>query len=79
VTYAALVIFQGPFFAAALMSGPETSAGLWLNVVGAIFGTIGTTLTTPFLIIGLALMYYDARVREEGLDLELSLAALDRV
>ena len=79
VTYAALVIFQGPFFAAALMSGPETSAGLWLNVVGAIFGTVGTTLTTPFLIIGLALMYYDARVREEGLDLELSLAALDRV
>ena len=67
------------FVAAALMSGPETSAGLWLNVVGAIFGTVGTTLTTPFLIIGLALMYYDARVREEGLDLELSLAALDRV
>lgn len=78
VTYAALVIFQGPFFFAAVMSGPETSLGLWLNVVGAIFGTIGTTLTTPFLIIGLALMYYDARVREEGLDLELSLAALDR-
>ncbi len=78
VTYAALVIFQGPFFAAALMSGPDTSAGLWLSVIGAVFGTIGTTLTTPFLIIGLALMYYDARVREEGLDLELSLAALDR-
>jgi hypothetical protein len=78
VTYAALVIFQGPFFAAAMMSGPETSAGLWLGVIGAVFGTIGTTLTTPFLIIGLALMYYDARVREEGLDLELSLAALDR-
>lgn len=78
VTYAALVLFQGPFFGAALMSGPETATGLWLNVVGAIFGTIGTTLTTPFLIIGLALMYYDARVREEALDVELSLAALER-
>jgi len=78
VTYAALVIFQGPFFAAAMMSGPESTAGLWLSVVGAMFGSIGTTLTTPFLIIGLALMYYDARVREEGLDVELSLAALDR-
>jgi hypothetical protein len=29
------------------------------------------------MIIGLALIYYDARIREEGFDLELTLAALD--
>ena len=78
VAYAALILFQGPFFAAAMFAGLETTHGFWLNVVGAIAGTIGTTLTTPFLIIGLAVIYYDARIREEGFDLELSLAALDR-
>jgi len=77
ITYAAVVIFQGPFFAGAMLAGLDTSRGFWLNVVGGLFGTIGATLTTPFLIIGLALMYYDARIREEGLDLELTLAALD--
>ncbi len=78
VTYAALTLFQGPFVFAALLAGIETSRGFWLNVIGAVAGTIGTTLTTPFLIIGLAVIYYDARIREEGFDLELSLAALDR-
>jgi hypothetical protein len=78
VAYAALVLFQGPFVAAAMFAGLETTHGFWLNVLGAVAGTIGTTLTTPFLIIGLAVIYYDARIREEGFDLELSLAALDR-
>lgn len=78
VTYATLVIFQGPFLAAALFTGTDTSAGFWLNIAGAVAGTVGTTLTTPFLIIGLALIYYDARIREEGFDLELTLAALER-
>ena len=78
VTYAAVVLFQGPFLAGALMAGLESRTGFWLNIAGAVTGTVGTTLTTPFLIIGLALIYYDARIREEGLDLELTLAALDR-
>lgn len=78
VTYAAVVLFQGPFLGAAMMAGLETTTGFWLNVAGAVTGTIGTTLTTPFMIIGLALIYYDARIREEGFDLELTLAALDR-
>ena len=78
ITYAGAVLFQGPFFAAVMMTGPETTLGTSLGVVGAIFGTLGTTLTAPFMIIGLALIYYDARVREEGFDLEMTLAALDR-
>ena len=77
VTYAALVLFQGPFLAAAWVAGLETSRGFWLSLLGGVSGTIGTTLTTPFLIIGLALIYYDARIREEALDVDLSLAALD--
>ena len=77
VTYAALLIFQGPFTIGAVVAGPESVLGFWLNIAGAVTGTIGTTFTTPFLIIGLALLYYDARIREEGFDLELTLQALD--
>ncbi|MBA2301696.1 MAG: hypothetical protein H0W08_03600 [Acidobacteria bacterium] len=77
VTYAALMLFQGPFIGLALYVGFETAQGSWLNIIGAVSGTIGATLTTPFMIIGLALIYYDARIREEGFDLELTLAALD--
>ena len=78
VTYATLVLFQGPFLAAAMMAGLDTSRGFWLNLLGGLFGTVGTTLTTPLMIIGLALIYYDARIREEALDVDLSLAALDQ-
>lgn len=77
VTYATALLFQGPFMFAAFMAGIETRTGMWLNIVAAFTGTIGTTLTAPFMIIGLALLYYDARIREEGFDLEVTLAALD--
>ena len=77
VTYATALLFQGPFVAAAFMAGLETRTAMWLNIVSAFTGTIGTTLTAPFMIIGLALLYYDARIREEGFDLEITLAALD--
>jgi hypothetical protein len=77
ITYASMLIFQGPFTIGALFAGPESLLGFWLNIAGAITGTVGTTFTTPFLVIGLALLYYDARIREEGFDLELTLQALD--
>ena len=77
VTYATALLFQGPFLGAAFAVGAETRTGMWLNIVAAFTGTIGTTLTAPFMIIGLVLLYYDARIREEGFDLQLALAALE--
>jgi hypothetical protein len=77
VTYGTLMLFQGPFVGMAMFIGVDTWPGFWLNVAGAVLGTIGTTVTSPFMIIGLALIYYDARIREEGFDLEVMLAALD--
>jgi hypothetical protein len=79
VTYGTLMLFQGPFVGMAMLMGVDTWPGFWLNVAGAVLGTIGTTVTSPFMIIGLALIYYDARIREEGFDLEVMLAALDGV
>ena len=77
VTYGALALFQAPFVGMAMYVGVETWTGLALNATGGVLGTIATTITSPFLIIGLALIYYDARIREEGFDLEVMLAALD--
>jgi hypothetical protein len=77
ISYAAMMLFQGPFLAAAVLAGPDTSAALWFSILGVVTGTIGGTFTGPFMIVGLALLYYDARVRDEGLDLQLMMAALD--
>lgn len=77
IAYAAILLFQAPFLMGAFMAGPETTTAFWLNLAGAVFGTIGTTFTGPIMIIGLALLYYDVRIRKEGLDLQLMLAAID--
>ena len=77
VTYGALALFQAPFVGMAMYVGMDTWTGLALSATGGVLGTIATTITSPFLIIGLALIYYDARVREEGFDLEVMLAAID--
>lgn len=77
ITYAAAMLFHGPFLVAAILAGPETGTAFWLTILGTVSGTIGTTITGPLMIVGLALLYYDARIREEGLDLQLMMAALD--
>jgi hypothetical protein len=77
IAYAAILIFQGPFWAGAALAGMESTAGFWILIGGTIMGAIGQMFTAPIMIVGLALLYYDARVREEGLDLQLMMAALD--
>ena len=77
VSFAGALIFQGPFAAGAFLAGPGSTFGLWLDIAGAVSGSIAGTFTAPFLVIGLALLYYDARIREEGFDLQLTLEALD--
>lgn len=77
VSYAGMALFQGPFGIAALLAGIETTRGFWLNLAGTVSGTIGQTFTGPIMIVGLALLYYDTRIRHEALDLDLMIAALD--
>ena len=78
ISYAGIVLFQIPFTLAALYAGAETWAGLWLNIAGLVSGTVGNAFTGPIMIIGLALLYYDTRIRHEGLDLDLMISALNR-
>ena len=76
VTYAALMIFQVPFIFAAFFVGPETPAGFWLNLVGVVTGSLASALTSPLAVVAMAVLYYDLRTRNEGLDLELLVAKL---
>jgi Membrane domain of glycerophosphoryl diester phosphodiesterase len=77
ITWAGMAIFQGPFMVGAVAAGPETSLGFWLNLAGVVTGTIGGAITGPVMIIALAVLYYDVRIRNEGLDVQLMLASLD--
>ncbi len=48
--------------------GENTVLSLIINALG---GTIASVLTTPFTAAFVAVMYFDLRVRKEGMDLEL--------
>jgi len=48
-----------------------------LGVAGAVLGGIGSMFSGPIMIIVLAMMYYDLRIRKEAFDLQLMLEALD--
>jgi hypothetical protein len=76
VTYAAFAIFQVPFLVAAMMAGPETTIGFWLNMLGVVTGSIASALTGPLAVVAMVVLYYDVRIRKEGLDLELLVAGL---
>jgi len=77
ITYAVLAIFQGPFLVAAALAGPEAPTAFWMNLLGTISGSIGGAFTAPLMIVAFAVLYYDLRVRHEGLDLQVMMANLD--
>ncbi len=77
VSYAGLALMQGPFLIAAMMAGFDSPAAFWLQMSGAVAGTVGQAFTGPIMIVGLVLQYYDARIRNEAFDIDLMLATLD--
>lgn len=76
VTWAASMVLQMPFVIAALVVGPETRTGFWLNMTGTATGTAGQTITAPLVAIGVVVLYFSARVRHEALDLQVMTQAL---
>ena len=78
IAYAAMFMFNGPFMVAAALAGPETTTAFWLNLTGVVFGSVANALTGSLVIIALAVLYYDLRVRKEGLDLQLMISDLGR-
>jgi hypothetical protein len=78
IAYAAMFMFNGPFIVAAALAGPDTTTAYWLNLTGVVFGSVANALTGSLVIISLAVLYYDLRVRKEGLDLQLMISDLGR-
>jgi hypothetical protein len=71
-------VFEGPFWVAmAILAAKGSRASLWLGYPMALAGGISRAVSSPLLTIGTVLAYYDARVRKEGFDLQLMMAALD--
>jgi Membrane domain of glycerophosphoryl diester phosphodiesterase len=77
VTYATALVLQVPFMVGSAMAGPGTPMSVALGIAGAVLGGIGGMFSGPIMIIGLAMMYYDLRIRKETLDLHLMLDTLD--
>jgi hypothetical protein len=77
ITQIGSLMFQGPFLVGAVVSGPGTAAMLSFKLLGALAGAVAGALTTPLVSVTLALLYYDTRVRHEGLDLQIMMDALD--
>ncbi len=50
---------------------------LWLQVPGAVLGSLAEVAVTLYLSFGLTLLYFDLRRRKEGDDLEAAVAALE--
>jgi hypothetical protein len=70
------LVLQGPFLVGALMAGPESTMAFWLTLAGTLTGALGDAISSPLTAVAFALLYYDARVRHEGLDLQIMMDAL---
>lgn len=77
ISYATAALLQGPFMIGAFIAGPGTATAIALTIAGAVFGGVGGMFSAPIMIIGLAMVYYDLRIRKEALDLEMMLDDLD--
>jgi hypothetical protein len=69
VSYAAAVMFQGPFYVGIAVMGIKGHLPNWLIFGISVSGTLGGAIASPLLMIALVLCYYDLRIRKEGFDL----------
>jgi hypothetical protein len=76
IAYAVLLIFQGPFLAIGMLAGEESPTYFWSQLLSSISGAIGSAFTSPLMVVAYAVLYYDLRVRKEGLDVEMMLGKL---
>jgi hypothetical protein len=70
VSYAAAMLFQGPFYAAIFVMRMTGHLPNWLILAMSVSGSIGGAVAGPLLMIVLVLCYYDLRIRKEGFDLQ---------
>lgn len=77
ITTVVISVFQGPFIVVSIVIAARHGVPpMWLQIPSTISGGIGGTLSGPLIAIALTLLYFDARVRKEGFDLQLMMANL---
>ena len=69
IGYAANLILQSPLVVSTIVESMRGGTPpLWLRSLGAVGAGIAGALTGPLLTLGLALLYFDLRVRKESFD-----------
>ncbi|HEX7086937.1 MAG TPA: hypothetical protein VF198_11270 [Vicinamibacterales bacterium] len=77
VGYGVGLLFQAPLMMAGMVVGPDSPFFLPFTIGASVLGAVGSIVTAPFVIIGLAVVYFDVRIRREALDVQMMLRALD--
>lgn len=80
VMYVVLLVFQLglalPFFILQSSYQAKGLLPLWVQIGQAVSAAVASTIAGPLLMIAIALIYYDVRIRKEGFDLESMMNAL---
>ncbi len=77
IAYVGVMVFQMPFMIAMFLAMARGHWQSWLAFASSISGAVGSSLTGPIFMIAIVLLYYDARIRKEGFDLQYMMSTLD--
>ena len=77
VSYAVVLIFQGPFLVGMFLFLLKGGPPVWLTLATSISAACGSAVSSPLMMIALVLYYYDQRVRKEGFDLQHMIAQIE--
>jgi len=61
---------QFPVLMTSALVFSQGSAPIWFTIIAALTSVLGSVLPAPLFAIASCLIYYDARVRKEGFDLQ---------
>jgi hypothetical protein len=81
--YLVMIIFQIPFIALTIIfafkspGGALTDIPSWLQALNAVGSFFSGIIAVPASTIAVSLIYYDARVRKEGFDLQLLMQSIE--